>query len=312
MNDTEQNESRISDLADIVPVMGNYEVTPDMAKEWLSLFNYKHQRRIRNYHVENLAEEIQEGRFREYTQITFCFFDGWYYLTNGYHTLGAISKTCPVLLSVIVKPVNSMMDVAYDYARHDTHLTRPLSDALAAFELAEKYNINKTQLQWISAACVLYAYMVGDTKTRSTAQLSNDKKSQIVDRHAKLAIGALSMFGGQESKTYFNRKTTLVSAMICYGHDKDKASEFWVEIAEDDGLRRNDPRKTLLDWLRLAITTGGGGKAAKSKKLFSDHELIKGCAAAWNAFCERRELQFIRTNHAAKEVFFAGIGTFRV
>ena len=303
-------KNRTDDL-DETPKMGNYIVTPDVASEWLCLFHYKHQRRIREYHVNNLAEEIQKCRFRDYTQITFCRLDGWYYLTNGYHTLSAISKTRSVLLSVIVKDVSSVADIAFDYARHDTHLTRPLSDALAAFEIAEKYGITKTQLQWVSAAGLFYAYMIGEIKTRVSTQLSTDKKHEIVDRYARLGINALLMFNGQATNAYFNRKTTLASAMICYNYSKSKAIEFWGKIAEDDGLRKKDPRKTLLDWLRESQTTGGGG-AARNKKVYRDHELVKGCAAAWNAFHERRDLQFIRVSYASNEVVFSGVGTFRV
>jgi len=302
--------NRLSDV-DCIPMDGNQIVTPVMAKEWLDLFYYKHQRRIRPYHVKNLKQEILNNRFREKTQIGFCEFAGWYYLVNGYHTLNAlIEANCSILLNVAVNKVSSIDDVAAEYSRHDTHLTRPLSDALAAYEVAEKNNLTKTQVGLISAAAIYLAGIKGEIPKKSSSQLSNDDKVEITNNYINLGKKALWVIKGNEKKNYFKRKSTLGTIMLCLEAAPNMAENFWVPLVEDDGLRKGDPRKTLLSFLQESGTTGGGFRVKINTKKYTEHELIKAIARAWNAFYDRRELKIIRYNFEDKTVTLKGVGTF--
>jgi len=66
-------------------------------------------------------------------------------------------------------------------------------------------------------------------------------------------------------------------------HCAAKAQTFWRGVAEDDGLRRGDPRKALLIDLACRALNAGGARLTVLQPV-----------AAWNAWHARRELRSIR------------------
>jgi hypothetical protein len=71
-------------------------------------------------------------------------------------------------------------------------------------------------------------------------------------------------------------------ALLTLRDQPAKAKEFWDGVAMDDGLRRGDPRHTLVKTLRDRPLRGShseGGRIAST---------------AWNAYYSNRELTFIR------------------
>src|SRR4249920_224336 len=122
-------------------------VTPELASIWRMQHHYSGQREFRQVHRDSLARMMRAGMFRQKTQISFMQVGDMYYLTNGQHTLSAIETSgCPQILSVVVTRGNSMEDVADDFSRHDTHLTRRFGDSLAAHGVHEEFGIPITQL----------------------------------------------------------------------------------------------------------------------------------------------------------------------
>lgn len=298
-----------------LPFDGYQSVSPKLAQYWLSNFNYKHQRKIRSYHVTNLANEIIADRFREKTQITICELHGGYFITNGQHTLSAIVKAeKPMLLSVVVVHCDSMEDVANDFARHDTHLTRQVADALVAHEMDAKFGVTKTELKWITAASLQYAYMVGETATKTATQISHDQKILLLEKHGDLILSALrtmdKLSGNRTS--FLTRKTTLACAAHVCQWDNTACEDFYGEISRDDGLRQGDPRKTLLTLFQESNTPGGGWSAQSTKKLIPDHMFIKAQAIAFNYYIAGKQLKLIRPDRDAKTALFKGPGIVKV
>lgn len=289
------------------------EVTPSIASDWLSNFNYKHQRKIRPLHVNSLARMMENGCFRQKTQINFMKLGSDFYLTNGQHTLSAIVKSGVFQnLCVIVSNAKTMCDIADDFARHDTHLTRQLSDSLHAHELDVEIGVTKTDLQFISAASLYLSFLKGESNRSSIRSYTNDEKLVIVRKYGYLGRDALSFFVGNTQKTYLTRKTTLAVVMACK-EATENAGDFWTALANDDGLRANDPRKTLLEWLKLKMTAGSSWGAVNSKKqTANDHELVKGIASAWNAWVEGRQLKCIKINFDSATVELNRVGVFNV
>jgi len=298
---------------EITPKDGYQQVTPELAKEWLLKYNYERQRAIRSTHVAMLSVEIKNGRFREKTQISFCRIGEDYYITNGQHTLSAIVHSgISVVLSVIVTDVVNMKEVADNFARHDTHLTRQLSDSLHAHELDNYFDITKTQLKLVAAAALYYSYLIGETKTQSTARLSNDQKLNMVMQHGELATAVVRMLEGSTNVSYLTRKTTLACVMLIYYYEPELAKSFFVDMVRDDGLQQGDPRKTLLELLKETTTIGGAFNNAKGRKARADHEFVKLIAHAWNAYVQRRTLKILKCDHDIKEATFDKCRTIRV
>lgn len=292
------------------PRDGYQIVSPDMANQWLSLCNYEHQRPIRAYHVNNLSQEIIEGRFREKTQINFCKLGDSFYLTNGQHTLSAIIKAQrSVLLSVVVIDVQSKEQIADDFSRHDTHLTRQLAVSLQAHELHKKLDVTYTELNWISAAVNYYAWMIGVSPLKSNVMMTNDVKLELVVQYGELARSALRTYHEPNAKRrdFMVKRTTLACAMHVYKWDKDACIAFYGEISKDNGLLIGDPRKTLLDYLRETRSHYGDGRLS-ARKAIPYNYFVKAHALAFNAFINRKQLKTIRVNPETTEAIFDGPG----
>jgi len=297
--------------AENTPQDGYFYVSPETAREWLSNFNYEHQRNIRPSHVANLRKEIESGRFRQKTQINFCVMDGNYFLTNGQHTLSAIAGAgFGVVLSVIVLAVTEKHEIADDFSRHDTHLTRQMADSLVAHEIDKHFGITRTEMNIVSASCLHYGYMTGEVLTSARSGLSNDEKLNITLKHGSLAVRCVHLLCCAGEHSYLTRKTTVASCMIAMNSCPSICDEFFGGIAKDDGLKQGDPRKTILN-VFLNTRAGGvsGQKVMKERK--SDHEFVKMIACAWNAFIGHRSLSLIRVNFDSREVTFDKCGTFR-
>ena len=289
-------------------------VTPEMAGDWLSSHNYRHQRKLRAYHVANLSRMMQAGTFRQKTQINFCRLGDSFHLTNGQHTLSAIRASgIAQILSVIVSVVSNDKEIADDFSRHDTHLTRQLSDALIAHELHTELGVTPTALNTIAAGCMFYAYLVGERSVKGATQSTHDEKLETIGRHGLLAKRVLDCFDGFMNLGFLTRKATFAAAMFCFSKDAELSFDFWRNVATDDGLRATDPRKAIREWLRERVTPGGAynNRGGGSAKVAADHEMVKAIATAWNAWIECRELKMIKIDRDSDMVEFKRIGSLR-
>lgn len=306
----------ISDAEPLAPVKGmDLIVTPEMAANWRKHWDYIGQRPFRPWHCDNLTQEMRSGRFRKNTQVAFMRYQGRYYCTNGQHTLEAVARSgVPQTLCISVEDASSMEDVADDFSRHDTGLARQFGDALAAHAVHEDLGVTRSALHIITAAVTYFASVSGESSQRAAQQLTHDQKIGLVRKHGALARQAFELFEGATTRGYFTRRTTMVSAMACLRADPDRAKQFYRAMALDDGLRVNDPRKTLLDWLRTRTTPGGRyGTNSGSVKVAADHELVKAIAAAWNAWVDGRDLQVISLkNFDAPTADFKNVGSLTV
>ena len=294
-----------------LPTDGYQVITPEIAQQWLASWNYEHQRPIRAYQVNSLANEITNGRFREKTQINFCQLGDDFHLTNGQHTLSAIIKAKqPVLLSVVVLIVQNKKQIADDFTRHDTHLTRQLAVSLVAHEINKTLEVTATELNWITAAVNYYAWMIGESYLKSNTQMTNDVKLNLVVKYGALARDALRVYHEPNSKRrdYMVKRTTLACAMHVYNWNPEACVAFYGEISKDNGLLIGDPRKTLLDYMRETRSDYGRGLGPVARKAVPYHYFVKAQAIAFNAFINRKQLKFIKVTPEAKEAIFDGPG----
>jgi hypothetical protein len=258
---------------------------------------------------------MKEGKFRKKTQVAFMYVDGTYYLTNGQHTLAAIELSGVAQeLSVVINTGDNMDDVADDFARHDTHLTRQFGDSLVAHAVHEELGLTPRALHFATASIIYYAWATGETGQRFAQQLTHDEKLALVRKHGHLAAQALGFFEGATSRGHLTRRTTVAPAMLCAKVQPETAEQFFRTMAMDDGLRQGDPRKTILEWLRARTTPGGrySTTSVEHTKVAADHELVKAIASAWNAWIDGRELRAIRINFDLPTAEFKNVGTLTV
>lgn len=299
------------------PKEGTYLVDPIKAAFWLKNYNYDYQRKIRQWHVQNLASEITFGRFLSKTQVNFCYDGDHYYLTNGQHTLSAISlANQAVVLNVIITPVKAFGEIADIYARHDTHLTRKLSDSLVAHQVDTELGVSKTMLSIITAGIVLFNSMLNGHKNFSKNQLTNDMKLDLIRKYGPMAArfikDSMITTTSDQGVSYRTRKSSIAPCLFIYNHKPAECVEFITTTYADDGLKKGDPRKALIEFLKQSTTTGGATNMRRSLIVSPEHIIIKNFALAWNAFYKRKPLTYLRPKHEDREVYFEGCGMAKV
>jgi hypothetical protein len=91
------------------------------------------------------------------------------------------------------------------------------------------------------------------------------------------------------------RSGVVAVALVTYRYTGSDASHFWRLLAQDDGLRRNDPRKALLTFLI-------------NRKYQEDtpSTLARYVAQAWNAAFKNSERTVLRVTNTISPIFIAG------
>jgi hypothetical protein len=268
------------------------EITPELAKEWLTQGEFQHQRAIRQHHVILLAEEMDAGTFIPHSAIVFAELEDKSYLIDGQHRLEAIwLYGKPVKMPVMRRAATSMKQIQEWYASIDQGLRRTAHDAIKAQALSGELGINDTQAGRVSGAVRLIASGFIDM----TAGVGKDKHIRMRGARSNALVSELLREWAAEAKTYFElvqggettnshlflRAPVIACALLTLRYMPEKARVFWHELARDDGLRAHDPQKRFLNWLR-------------SGKRIRPGNSVRGFAVAWRAFLEGKELQLIR------------------
>lgn len=280
-------------------------VTPALAQVWLTNNLYEKQRPRRPAHVSYLAGEIRKGRFIAGTAIHFAKKNGHDYLVNGQHTLAAIIAADTSLpLTITTSSVQTDLEIAELYFRHDNHLTRQISDAFRALDLDQETGLCLTQQQWVGSA--VYVIKEGFLGGRGVKQrISRDDLAEGV---IKLALPARRYFyaitnSREYMKRALTRRATLSIGLTTFKYCDSQAYVFWEKVATGDALKTGDPRKTLAEFL-IEISTMGGGMQARRVASTSYH--CRAVSAAWNAFMEDRELKIIKVVNETSPIKILG------
>ena len=272
------------------------DVTPAMAADWLAKHNFSGQRKIRSEKVDSLAKTMMVGRFMAGTAITFDVFGGDTHLVNGQHTLSAIVKSgMTIPLTVIVRRVNSMEDVAHDYSRHDTRMSiRTEMAALEAYAL--DLGIPHSIVNIASAA--MRAILIGlstpyrkDIDARSDAFIKasalRDYKDEISTYYKAIQVAPMLL-------SCLRLSPVFAIGIETFRYQPKEAWDFWSVIAQNEGLKKGEPRRALSDFLMLHRADGTPNQT-----------FLKAAAHAWNAYFNGRNLQIVRPG-CMKEFFLEG------
>ncbi len=265
------------------------EVDEKQASAWLDK-RYEHQRDISHVHVEELVRAMCDDDFSPVTSIMLSNINGEQSLINGQHTLIAIIKSKkPQVLPIIFYTCETREEEAELYYRTDRNRKRTLADSMRVTEMPGKIGLTPTQIRDVSAALRHTKANFGASSARQH-QVSDDDLLDWVPMWAwecKAIHRAISPCTTRE-RNLILRKAVLSVALITMRYQNRDAREFWGQVARDDALERNDPRKTLRDWL---ISAQRQGKAPGEK--LRNNELSRGAIQAWNTWREGRTLKFI-------------------
>lgn len=273
---------------------GIVKMAPGVAGRILEEMNFNGQRKIKEHRVVKHSARISNGLWKASFPITIvCIQNGGMWLIDGQHRLTAIarnSQSWPV--TVIIAKAESEDEARRLYAGFDEPDSgRSSYEVIDAVGLSEELALPRSFTSRLF--CALPVLRNG-LEPLSGSEIEAGKYVRLFGTDSRLAdIGDWK----REAEQYLQviKKTTgkirqklntvgvMSVALYTLRYQPAKASQFWHGLAENDGLRRDDPRATLLrDMMERNASAG------------SNRQTVQVPAAAWNAFCEGRPLKIIK------------------
>lgn len=268
------------------------EVTPEIAQQWLEMYRYEHQRKPRREKVEAYARDMTRGAWLPYRQIVITSLGDQRYLTDGQHRLLAIVESGkPQWFEVCEKRASGLEELAREYYTTDRGLTRTRSDAYRSTGVGELLGLSDTNAN--AAGAAIRYVLAGFSDRNNKASISDDDTiSAMIDYGESIIAFFADIEGaGNTIVRFLTRRGVTAVALVTYQYSIGVYGEqpivnFWHGAAMDDGLRRGDPRKVLLD--KLAETTHAAG-AGRGKRAVSADYIARYTANCFNAWVDRRE-----------------------
>jgi hypothetical protein len=271
---------------------GVVTLTADQAQYVLVNYGYENNRDWTRAmkHVEVLAEQMRRGQWLDRSQIDFVSMpDGRLILVNGHHRMAAQSQAnVTIRWQVTVRPCQDMSEVASIYARHDTNLrARTPANIMQAMGLAETCGITPgtAMALWRAAPIISNGMRAGKTDDDFLARNIADDRFKVATSYA--AEARAYEYAIKRAPTKMKKKLTqsgsiAAVALVTFRANPVVAAKFWGGLADNDGLRRGDPRATLRDWMMNVSSIGTAGPA------------IFAAAKAWNYFHDNEGLTVIK------------------
>jgi hypothetical protein len=259
-------------------------ITPTLAVRIEKECRYEYERPLKQWRLDFLVSEIERGGFEQGRQISFALVNGKLIRVNGQHRLNAVATTGEAQVFMVeVKPVASASELAALYATYDNE-SRTLSET--AGPLARKGDLRKEEVATLlrSVQFIYSGFRKPDERQAATmrSHVMRNSVAEIWYPYAERYFALTEQAPGKDSKAALRRQSVAAVALYTLKFQPEKAAEFWQGLAMDDGLRRTDPRKSLLEKLR-------SGDCARSI-VFQMHAV----AAAWNAFFANRKMKEVR------------------
>lgn len=277
---------------------GRRTIGPELAKRILDGANYERQRKVRSDALRRAITLVKSDAFVDGLQIWFARCQGRVYLIDGQHRLSGVWLSgVERVFDVQVIDCADLDDVHSHYIRFD-RFGRRRSDAevLSSIDLAHELGLEK---RMAIAAWKATAFIADDFPQKlsmATSKLPTDEsKADFVHAmSSEVAAFAEALdYADTELKRGLQLPSVVAVGLLTFRDQPAKAKEFWEGVAMDDGLRRGDPRHTLVKALRARQVRGGHLGGARV------------AATAWNAFYEGRQLTLIKVLSA--EVRIAGV-----
>jgi len=282
-------------------------VTPEIASEWLSTYQFERQRKIRQWHINFLAEEMKNGRFLAGTQIRFSVGKDKTRIIDGQHRLSAVVKSnLPQVFSVLWMPE----DPNSGYGRLDIGLTRTPQDMFSAIHLSEEVGLGPDMINRVGTS-VKFINAGFHVVSSNYARLATDDQADMIREYSQAAGAYTEIIAGMpmEMRAGMLRSATMSVALATLRFasttlGKSKVEDFWTGVTFDDGLSIGDPRKTAN---RHILTTGmPSGKRVSNKTVWSASYSARYLANCWNAWVDDREIKQTRVADERSKISLAG------
>lgn len=272
--------------------------TPAQANKVFNLCRYARNRDENKgkQHIDALARQMVDGTWLPKSPIDFARqADGKLTLVNGHHRmLAQVKSGRDIEWNVIIHDVDDEDDVAGLFWRFDTVMrVRSMQNILAGVGAAESLELTKMGTVGLSRAVVFIDMGMSPTQGPGRKTYTPAEKLALMSDwqvEARLYDECIQPAVKDARRKLYGAQVMAVALVTLRAHT-ESAVKFWSGVAGDDGLRRGDPRKTLLDFLRDTHATSTGYTATAA-----------ACARAWGAWEQGRELSVIRVGRQAVRI----------
>jgi hypothetical protein len=279
-------------------------VSAAKARDILETRNWGRQRNLNTRWVEMLRMAMLK---RELTFLTLAYAelpDGRQYLIDGQHRLAALSQIDGYVLpaQVTVHRVNDEAALGALYLTYDRPKTRTPDVGLRAMGVFEETEAPEQFVKRMGpSALIVESGFSRSVRTRGNSLV---ERSQIVQswlpeigRYHDLLLGTDAP---RESKRTLLRAAVGSVALATLRDQPASAEMFWSRLASQEMLAADDPRRTLMNWLRATTLTTRGRNG------MSEITYCLYVVGAWNAFFEGRSLKLLKVVDTKSAVRLGG------
>lgn len=219
-------------------------VTPEMARRYLETMHVNRSKS--RVEIDVMADNLTEGEF--YPEISPVFFDGADRAYDGQHRFRAIVNTGLPAWMLFVRGVREEAAEYIDTGRRRTYADSQKINGVVSFK----------QQSTLARALALYAkYGLAGIRNPSGYAVTRSEMDKWVD-----APGMLEAIRKADGlyRTLGSNPTVAAYAIMRTGIGMDPDG-FWETVRSGDNLVKNDPAKTLRDWIMKGRRTDGRAKA---------------------------------------------------
>lgn len=282
--DRSKNQQTVSDFLE----EGVINLSPLQMNRILQECAYEHQRPISERHMLVLADLMARGQWQAKSQIDFAVLNGQFILINGYHRAYAqVRSGKTIQWSVAFHKAKSAADLRTLYFAFDTNIRiRGAREILRASEFADVHGLPKEMADTLYRAVPFIAsgFATNPKDKKFLVEKSVDRRLALAAEYAKPAARYAACLEGiaAHRKAKFRGGAIAAVAIITFKYQNETAWRFWTGVANNDGLKRGDPRSALItDMLTRKVRAGTADSFAPAM-------------IAWNAFFEEREIKLIK------------------
>ena len=276
---------------------GRMLVGPTLASHILEKCEYLNQRKIQEWHIDDWVYAINHNRFRNNEgSITFARLNGVLYLINGYHRLTAIVRTGREFsFNVRIEDVESFEKLHEEYGSIDTvDKPRSVKDIVGRDVID-----NEITLNYLVAICE--AATIIDSRFRNVASAKRNREA--INKQARAVSGIRwipearvlkSLLKGTKGKSTVGKNASffhswpLAISLVTLHYVPEQAREFLGRAMRNDGLRKGDPARALLEaWTRPAVR-------------WTRYEKGQLMQLAWNAAQKEQEVHILKIPKGAE------------
>lgn len=273
---------------------GNFKLDSDLAERILKECAVEWQRDIKDFHVALFADILRRDTWYP-SQVAFGVLDNRLYLLNGYHRLSALATVGGSMeVQVLFIDCESEAELRTHYHRFDVvQQKRSTQQILNAINVPGEFGLSRRASKAAYDAVLLITsgfqrvrYQQDPVKVRSVDKRLEAARAwwpvmKLYEQYTEAAPRHIKQRLFTQGCAAVGLVTTL--------YQPESAREFWLGLAEDDGLAKGDPRKTFLeDMQRRRFDAGATDQSVMTASL------------AWNAWFDARKLTIIKIAQNAK------------